>query len=176
MKRLVALAAIAATFGLLSCTVADPDSSQVIEQQQTESNQRRLIAAIPPPALQTSLERKNLVERLRRINQQNMTGCIYLIDHGAIIAFYPVRGKVTSLNAYLSGDEQIVNDPNGSVDAGSVTLEMPDFDGAYGKNVDGSFFFTADTNAYVEWTGTYLWSDQCLRPSQQPLMVRQVQD
>lgn len=150
--------------------------SQQAEQAQTEANQQRLITAIPPPKLSTSLERKNLVERLRRINQQNMTGCIYLISHGTIIAFYPVRGKVTSLNAYLSGDTQVVDDPNGSVDVGSVTLEMPDFDGAYGKNADGIFFFTADTNAYVEWAGEYLWSDQCLRPSQQPLMVRQIAD
>ena len=176
MTRVTIAAVLAASFALASCEQGDPKSSQVIEQRQTESNQRRLVTAIPPPTLQTSLERKNLVERLNRINQQNMTGCIYLIDHGTVVAFYPVRGKVTSLNAYLSGTEQIIDDPNGDSSAGSVTVEMPDFDGAYGKNADGIFFFTADSNAYVEWAGTYLWSDQCLRPSQQPLMVRQVTD
>jgi hypothetical protein len=155
---------------LASCEAPRPSSSQ-IEQKATEDNQQRLIAAIPPPQLQTSLERKNLAERLRRINAENMTGYIYLIDHGTVMAFYPVRGKVTSLNAYLSGQEKIVDDPHV---AGSLLVESPDFDGAYGKNSDGIFFFTADTNAYVEWFGDYLWSDQPLKLNQEPMMVRQI--
>lgn len=152
------------------------ENSSAIEQKQTESNQMNLIKNDPPVQLKRSLERKNLNKRLTRINAENMTGCIYLVSYGSIIAFYPVDGKVSSLNSYLSGKEKIVDDPNGSVDAGSVLLESPDFDGAYGENVDGIFFFTADTDAYVEWKGEYLWSDQCLTPSQQPLMVRQITD
>lgn len=173
MKKSILTASLAAALLVAACEeIPAPTHKQ--EQMKTEENQSRLVAAIPPPQLKTSLERKNLVERLERINQQNMSGCIYLVSHGTVMAFYPVRGKVTSLNAYLSGNEQIIDDPHGSFDVGSVTVEMPDFDGAYGKNAEGIFFFTADTNAYVEWAGDYLWSDQCLRMNQQPLMVRQI--
>lgn len=165
--------AVLLAFALAGCQPAKPNS-QVQEQRAIESNQQRLITAVPPPVLDYSQERKNLVERLKRINAQNMTGFIYLISHGQVMAYYPVRGKVTSLNAYLMGSTKIMDDPNGDFSAGSLQIEQPDFDGAYGKNSDGIFFFTADTNAYVEWFGEYLWSDQPLALSQQPLMVREV--
>lgn len=170
---------------LLSACGPYTESSASKEQRAQESNQQGLINAIPAPKLQTSLERKNLVERLQRINQENMTGCIYLVNYGTVMAFYPVRGKVTSLNSYLSGDQKPAYFRRGSDDSGwdSSTsgpgwqmVESPDYDGAYGKNTDGIFFFTADTNAYVEWKGEYLWSDQCLALNTQPLMVRQITD
>lgn len=42
---------------------------------------------------------------------------------------------------------------------GSVyTQEIPGIDGAYGSNIAGIFFFTADSK-YIEWTGDFLYSD-----------------
>lgn len=35
---------------------------------------------------------------------------------------------------------------------------IADVDGSYGANDNGIFFFTPD-GKYVEWTGTYLYSD-----------------
>ena len=35
---------------------------------------------------------------------------------------------------------------------------IADVDGSYGENDSGIFFFTIDGN-YIEWTGTYLYSD-----------------
>ena len=35
---------------------------------------------------------------------------------------------------------------------------MPDVDGSYGENDNGIFFFTTD-GKYVEWGGTYFYSD-----------------
>lgn len=160
MKRIALGGLLVLSTLLASCD--DGTQNLYRENRATRDNQARLTNDIPLPKLETSLERRNLTERLERINQQNISGCIYLVSHGAVMAFYPVRGKVTSLNAYLSATHD------------SVGLELPDFDGAYGENADGIFFFTADTNAYVEWQGEYLWSDQCLRLNQQPLMVRQV--
>lgn len=151
-----------------------PDS-QKIEQKAVSKNQDRLLQTIPPPQLDTSLERANLVKRLQRLNAQNMSGCVYLISQGSVMAMYPVSGKVTSLNAYLMAGERIVRDPNGGKPSGSVLMEQPDFDGAYGKNADGIFFFTADTDAYVEWGGDYVFTDQCLGLNgQQPRLERQV--
>lgn len=176
MKRTYVTILLAATMALAACEPPAPTSKQV-ENKAVEANQARLIKDIPAPQLQTSLERKNLAERLERINQQNMSGFIYLLSYGRVVASYPIRGKVTSLNAYLMGAEQTVRDPNGTMDGRqSLLMEQPDFDGAYGKNADGIFFFTADSNAYVEWAGEYLFSDQPLRLNQEPLMVREVKD
>jgi hypothetical protein len=171
MKKFVIL--LSASILLAGCEPSRPTSSQT-ERRSVEANQNRLITAIPAPTLETSLERKNLAERLTRINQQNMSGYVYLLSYGRVVASYPIRGKVTSLNAYLMGSEKPEDDPNGTMDAGSIMLEQPDFDGAYGKNADGVFFFTADSNAYVEWAGDYLFSDQPLKLNQEPMMVREV--
>jgi len=172
--RLKIILALVAAVMLAGCEPAAPTSKQ-IENLAVEANQARLIKDIPAPTLQTSLERKNLAERLERINQQNMSGFVYLLSYGRVVASYPIRGKVTSLNAYLMGSEQAVRDPVGTMDGRqSLLMEQPDFDGAYGKNADGVFFFTADSNAYVEWAGDYLFSDQPLALNQEPLMVRQV--
>lgn len=144
------------------------------EQFNQEENQKVLLNVQPPPRISVSAERKNLIERLRRLNNENMTGCVYLVSHGTVMAFYPVKGKVSSLNSYITGKDKIVDDPYGSVDAGGQVVEQPDYDGSYGKNAEGVFFFTADTNTYVEWVGEYLYSDTCLNLSVRPSLVRNV--
>lgn len=173
-RKTLTVIAIASSFFLAACEPAKPTSTQ-INAKSVEANQQRLMTAIPAPVLDTSLERQNLVERLKRINQQNMSCYIYLLSYGRVVASYPIRGKVTSLNAYLMAGEAPQNDPVGTMDGRqSLMIEQPDYDGAYGKNADGIFFFTADSNAYVEWAGQYLFSDQPLRLNQEPLMVRSV--
>jgi hypothetical protein len=138
------------------------------ERDQVSKNQVNLVKEIGLPKLSTSLERKNLKERLERINQENMHGCVYLLSHGTVIAMYPVRGKVSSMKSYLTPGDEYYN--NGA------TLEAPDLDGAYGENAEGIFFFTSDSNSYVEWAGEYLFTDQCLKVSAQPQLVRVVTD
>lgn len=151
-----------AVMASLALTACDPDS----EREQVGANQKNLVKEIGLPKLDTSLERANLKERLERINQQNMQGCVYLLSHGTVIAFYPVRGKVSSMKSYLTPGD--VYHTNGAV------LEAPDLDGAYGENAEGIFFFTADSDSYVEWAGEYLFTDQCLKVSAQPQLVRVV--
>jgi hypothetical protein len=172
MKKLITISALA----ILLASCEPKVDSTIFNANSVEENQQRLMAAIPAPVLDTSLERANLVERLKRINQQNMSGYIYLLSYGRVVASYPIRGKVTSLNAFLMAGERpygCKNSEPGDCNAGRM-IEQPDYDGAYGKNAEGIFFFTADTNAYVEWAGDYLFSDQPLKLNQEPMMVREV--
>lgn len=171
----VALAAVAATQN--GCDSPNAQSSAQVEQKTTEQNQQRLLVAYPPPVLERSLERANLIERLKRVNQQNASGYVYFISFGQVVAFYPVRGKCTSLNAYLSGDSALVPDPYRTMmseNYSTQSIEMPDYDGAYGKNADGIFCFTADTNALIEWKGDYLYTDQPLKVSQPVQLTREM--
>lgn len=157
---------------LLGCAaeVGRP-SSQQVERSTTESNQQRLATAIPLPKLQTSLERKNLARRLERLNTENLVSYIYLVSQtGKVMAFYTVDGKVTSLNAYLTADYIQRGE---CCDGRVIETQLPDLDGAYGKNPDGIFFFTTE-GVYVEWFGEYLWSDQPLKLTQQPELIYQV--
>jgi hypothetical protein len=133
------------------------------EMEQTESNQSRLVKATPPPQFNQSLERENLVERLKRLNVANKIGYVYLLgNQGQVVAFYTIKGKVSSLNSLLTTPDQIVRIPATMGEQRYVTLPSPDFDGSYGKNPEGIFFFTT-SDALVEYSGNYLYSDQPLK-------------
>lgn len=164
---------LATAFALTGCIEEAKPSTARVEMAQNEENQERLIRAVPAPRLQTSLERKNLVRRLERINKEETISYIYLISYGRVMAYYPIRGKVSSLNSYLTAMERVeafrVGGQNGGVE--HITLEAPDQDGSYGKNADGVFFFTTE-GVYVEWKGEYLWADQPLKLVQQPELVQ----
>ena len=73
------------------------------------------------------------------------------MDHGAVVGKFVVDGKVSSLNSYLTPDSEEY--------AASYSAWLPDVDGSYGENDNGIFFFTPD-GKYIEWTGTYLYTDE----------------
>lgn len=165
------LLAVVMSLGLCAVVAGCDDNAsstgtQRQEEAATEQNQARLVASTPPPQFTQSLERENLVARLKRLNVQNKIGYVYLIGRdGDVVAFYTCKGKVSSLNSFLTTPQQVVQRWVGSNNQGhyeSHVVDSPDFDGSYGKNPEGIFFFTSD-NTYVEWAGTYLYADKPLK-------------
>lgn len=152
-------------------------TSTKVEMEQTETNQQRLANAQPPPQIQVSLERKNLIERLKRLNTENRIGYVYLLSRsGSVMAFYTISGKVSSLNSLLTTPEQVTTvcqHNSQAPDCAQHVLPSPDFDGSYGKNPEGIFFFTT-AGALVEWSGDYMYSDQPLHMTTQPVLVEQL--
>lgn len=177
MKKIVLLAAAAlAVLTLTACEIpAQTAPARVTEQRAAASNQMTLLQKHPVPKLNDSLERANLIERATFLNNQNFQSCVYLFaDNGAMVAFYPVKRKVSSLNSYLLSGDQIVPDQNTSMDGRqSLVVEQPDIDGAYGQNMNGIFFFTLDTNEYVEWYGSYLYTSACSKVAPPTLITRE---
>jgi hypothetical protein len=176
-RRILVLASlIGLLVSLAACSTDVP--AQTVQQKTSAAataNQKNLLDSTPIPVLTVSQERENLVKRAKRINVQNMTSCITLFSQsGAVVAFFPVAGKVSSLNSYLLPSDTVVQ-PGGYYSYGSVVIESADIDGAYGQNADGIFFFTADTDAYVEWKGDYFWSDACLSPKAPTILVQSVE-
>lgn len=141
----------------------------------TETNQARLLKTNPPPTLDTSLERQNLIDRLELLNNQNKIFYVYLVSYGKVMAEYTAQGKISSVNSKLTTQEQIIKSPYGYGSQSRVNLglvvESPDLDGSYGTNGDAVFFFTTD-GAYVEWSGEYFVSDFPLSLSTPPVLVR----
>lgn len=132
------------------------DNTVMVEAKQTEENHKRLVKATPPPQFEHSLERENLVRRLKTLNVQNKVMYIYLMTwDGKVVGHDVVQGKVSSLNSLLTTPEQLVS-YNGS---GYQKMPSPDFDGSYGKNPEGIFWFTPD-GEYCEWNGLYFLSDR----------------
>lgn len=184
MKKLLIVAAL--MFGFTGTAYAgfwsdffsaSPNPQNEVEQ--SNAIQKDLVAAVPIPQLTTSMERVNIARRAQLFNSEDKISYIYLVNYGKVMAFYTVKGKVSSLRSYMSPVEKLVNaegDPctYDSSESFCYVVEAPDIDGAYGQNADGIFFFTTE-GAYVEWKGDYMMSDQPLRLTTQPELVRQVQ-
>lgn len=80
---------------------------------------------------------------------------VLFTEGGGVVGRFIVDGKVSSLNSFLSPD--YIEERWGLCDF-VYNTELADVDGSYGENDNGIFFFTPD-GKYVEWTGTYLYSD-----------------
>ena len=177
-KRIIvislAILAIPIFFGS-SCTQREQGTQQE-EGQKQEEIQKTLTEGTPLPQIEKSLERENLKARAERLNKSNQIFYVYLMSYGKVVAYYTTKGKVSSLNSYLTPMEQVV-DHNGNLcnryDRDCLVVEAPDVDGSYGENVDGVFFFTTE-GAYVEWLGEYLMSDQPLKISTPIELTREV--
>lgn len=155
------------------CGDADKNSTQYQEERATESNQQKLAKADPAPQFKESQERKNLTRRLNAWNVPNKISYIYLLGmDGKVVANYTVKGKVSSLESYLTTPQQVVERRIGTVWQGFV-VDSPDFDGSYGRNPEGIFFFTTE-GAYVEWNGWYMLADQPLKMTTQPILLREI--
>ena len=141
------------------------------EQAHTVANQAGLIQAQPPVTLKWSLERENINKRTNLWNNPNKVSYLYELSYGKVVAFYVVKGKVTSVNSQVTNTAQIVDDP---YHPASHVLPSPAEDGSYGSNGEAIFFFTTD-GAYVEWKGEYQLSDQPLKLATPPLLVRNIQ-
>ena len=175
MNRAITLSALSAVMLLSACSGGGAQSSGAVTRQAAEANQDALLASSPIPQLSRSEERENLIKRAQRLNQQNMVGCVSIFTPNGVLLYQGVvDGKVSSLNSYLLPGDVITRDP-GSLGGGNVAVEAPDIDGAYGQNADGVFLFNADSDAYVEAGNvTYIYTDQCLKTEQKPLLVQTV--
>ena len=140
------------------------------DRQTTLSIGDKLAAAQPTPAdINYSLERYNLIKRAYWVNGQREKALavicgidrplgyvVLFTDNGAVVGSFIVDGKISSLNSFLSPDSEYYEHSAG--DYSTKNLWLPDVDGSYGENDSGIFFFTPD-GKYIEWTGTYLYSD-----------------
>lgn len=136
------------------------------EQKLTEANQQRLLQAQPPVQLDWSLEREQINRRTKLWNEKNKVSYIYLLSYGKVMAFYTVKGKVSSVNSQITNPEQYVG-------TSGATLPSPAEDGSYGTNGDAIFFFLTD-GTYVEWAGEYMLCDKPLTLSTPPLITYQM--
>lgn len=125
-----------------------------------------------PNDIDYSLERYNLIRRAYWVNGQrekaNTLICeidkplgyiVLFTESGSTVGRFIVDGKVSSLNSYLTPDSEYYEVVGSGKDGGyDENMWLADVDGSYGENDNGIFFFTPD-GKYIEWTGTYLYSD-----------------
>lgn len=171
MKKIISVILVAVmllSVGLLtSCDYTESGSN--VDKQKTKDVADSLQTVQPTPTdINYSLERYNLIRRAYWVNGmrekanalpcsvEKPLGYIVLFCGNTIVGKFVVDGKVSSLNSYLTPDSDYYEYSGSSSYYKNEWLA--DVDGSYGSNDNGIFFFTTD-GKYVEWTGTYLYTD-----------------
>ena len=169
MKKVFALLAVASLIlVMVGCEAQGYGSAQ--DRRNTLNTANRLQENQPTPTdIDYSLERYNLIRRAYWVNGQREKAAtvvcpvekplgyvILITESGSVIGRFIVDGKVSSLNSFLTPDSEYYEYSAGEVS--TTNRWIADVDGSYGENDMGIFFFTPD-GKYVEWTGTYLYSD-----------------
>lgn len=183
-KVLLLLVVFMLTLSMAGCTtgeVADNIDKEGEGTKQDVDNQfatqDRLSTNQPTPTeFEYSIERHNLLKRAYWVNGMRDVansmvypggdlplGFIKLTYLGGEIeGIYLVEGKVSSLNSYLTKDENcelwVDYYNNGGVTSQMICRTLADVDGSYGENDAGIFFF--DTyGVYHEWSEGYHYMD-----------------
>lgn len=154
-------------FMCTGCTETATSTEQDIKQT-LEIGNKLVKNQATPTDIDYSLERYNLIRRAYWVNGQrekaNTLVCsidkplgyiALFLENGSCAGKFIVDGKVSSLNSYLTPDSEVYEHTG---EYSNDNDWLPDVDGSYGENDKGIFFFTPD-GKYVEWTGTYLYSD-----------------
>lgn len=181
MKKIITcLISIIFIVTLTACGTATVASGSKADTKSTIDIADKLQTNQPTPTdIDYSIERYNLIRRAYWVNGQrekaNALPCEvekplgYIVlfgESGAVIGSFVVDGKVSSLNSFLTPDSEYYEKDIGTSSGGSELSSvdrwsnkwLADVDGSYGENDTGIFFFTPD-GKYIEWTGTYLYSD-----------------
>lgn len=174
MKKIVSILLLVAVT-LCMLTGCDSDyEAQTSDVEKQQNITRDLEQSQPTPTdIDYSLERYNLIRRAYWVNGQREKalalpcpvdkplGYVVLMLEGVgVVGNYVIDGKVSSLNSFLTPDSEYYEQEYGSngYSVGDGNNWLADVDGSYGENDNGIFFFTTD-GKYIEWTGTYIYSD-----------------
>ncbi|MXQ56012.1 hypothetical protein [Shimazuella alba] len=155
-NRRNAIAALLLTGALaLGTTACETDDEKARKEQQSQK------------ATGETLGKKNLREKLKREENPNAIGYVYLLSFGKPMGYYIVKGKVSSNGSQLTPQDEIV-DTCGSDDC-SVVVDGPQDDGTYGNRDPGIFFFLSD-GTMVTTSLDYVYTDRPIQAVNVPLL------
>lgn len=177
MKKVIGMASLVALLVVVFLMLVGCDETYAVngstaDRMSTIEIADELASNQPTPTdIDYSLERENLIRRAYWVNGQREKALAYpsvipnkplgyailFTESGAVVGRFEVDGKVSSLNSYLSPDSEYYELAYGGTSS-RKNKWLADVDGSYGENDAGIFFFTPD-GRYIEWTGTYLYSD-----------------
>lgn len=169
MKKVISIILAVVVVAACLCGFSAVNSGSTTDKENTIAIGDKLAENQPTPTdIDYSLERYNLIRRVYWVNGQREKantlpcevekplGYIVLFAGNTVVGSFVVDGKISSLNSFLTPDSEYYEytGANGSYS----NRWLADVDGSYGENDNGIFFFTPD-GKYLEWSGTYLYSD-----------------
>lgn len=183
-KAIVGIVVVVLLLWLVISIANSPSTPDPVTDTQTVSDtQKKLSAVVPLPVLTNSLERENISKRLTTFDDPAKISYVYLVNYGRVMAYYVVKGKITSGNKRLTNPKRAIDDCGNliNLDGGNgwgcasatITVDAPELDGTYGTSADYIYFWTTD-GTYVQWSGDYMLTDQPMQLATQPDLVRTV--
>ena len=175
MKKIIAILLSLTVILALGSMLVGCDETTIsgakADTKTTIDNANKLQENQPTPTdIDYSLERYNLIRRAYWVNGQrekaNTLPCevtkplgyiVLLTNSGGVVGSFIVDGKVSSLNSFLTPDSEYY-EYNTGASTPCHNRWLADVDGSYGPHARGIFFFTP-AGKYLEWTGSYLYSD-----------------
>lgn len=158
MRKIVLVIAIL-MLALTACS-NEPDHKEADRDTQ-EQVHSKLQDAVPVPEIDGAAAREAVAKHLERWQDSSVVSYVtVLAQAGQPIGYYVAQGKVASTCQMLTSPDTRVPSTNGN-----VVMSAPALDGTYYTGGEcGVFFFTADTDAYVELGPRigYIASDQPL--------------
>lgn len=137
------IAAFALFLGVSGCTNA---SYQEVEKRQEQAQKT---------AQKDSLEKRNLLRKLKLDEDANRIGYVYITSFGKFVGYYTIKGKISSNGSQIEPEDQILVHANG----GYQTTDGPQDDGTFGEGDPGIFFFTTEGTMIVT-SMDYVYSSQ----------------
>lgn len=148
------------TSALLSAAVL---STGCLEQSAKSIQAEKAQDAANSISFTENSEIENIKRRLELTSSVSKIGYVVLLNQaGQPIAYETVKGKVTSGSKRLTAVNR--------VDAGGRVLAAPSDEGTHGSS-DPYIYFWTPSGKYVQWNGSYLYSDQPIRLRVEPLII-----
>lgn len=162
MKTLTKLIFVAAMALSLTACVGEPKQSAKSAQAQKAKDAANSIN------FAENSEIENIKRRLELTSNPGAIGFVLLMNQaGQPIMYTGVKGKITSGSKRLTEPDR-----SGSWGAGqnNVVRAAPSDEGTYGSS-DSYIYFWTTNGQYIQWSGSYLYSDKPLRVKIEPLVV-----
>lgn len=162
-KRYIALISTV-SLALAACgPVENQKSTKASEAEKSE-------AAANSIQFSENAERENIVARLKLTSNPGQIGYIALMSMGRPVAYYGVKGKITSGSKRLTSPQEVrCLEVAESVGCSQQMVESASDEGTYGSSNPYIFFWTTG-GQYVQWNGEYVYSDQPFRLTTPPLI------
>lgn len=160
---------------IMSVTACDVQpSSRDVNMRQQEDVMTRATRAVPVPQVSNFLAREAVAKQVRRLDEKGKLFYVYVTSPmGQIMGYYVSNTRPVATCSLLTPPEE--QEGNGN---GANVMKTPGLGGTYSPNPScgGSFFFDAETDAYIEISGlSYFVSDQPLSLQAEPIKVQQKQ-
>ncbi len=150
---------IVVVVALLATVACSPDAgggpSQASESKAVENQQQVYLRDQPIPQFDFSLERDIMIQLYQLRNEAASTYTVVVDSHGGEIYSCPSIGYPLAADMQLTNPDTYLDDPNGTMDAGSLIMPQPEPNGLFSStNTVGTWVMCvlSDGSVYPYYT------------------------